>query len=136
MKSLDVVAAIILNTQGQILLAQRPEGKHLAGFWEFPGGKIEFGESHEEALHRELLEELNLTVRIRQAMGVFSHAYEPLFQVRLSVFIVEALSIPAPSRDVAVFLWKDPQEIQAMDLAPADREPWRLFLSQTRLVSS
>ena len=55
-----VVAAIIENRAGQLLIAERPPGKHWAGYWEFPGGKIEAGESHEAALIRELREELGL----------------------------------------------------------------------------
>ena len=59
-KPLNVVAAIIENPQGQLLIAERPADKAWAGYWEFPGGKIEPGESHEAALLRELREELGL----------------------------------------------------------------------------
>ena len=59
---LNVVAAIIENPQGQLLIAERPPNKAWAGYWEFPGGKIEAGESHEAALLRELREELGLAL--------------------------------------------------------------------------
>lgn len=59
---IHVVAAALIDADGRVLLAQRPEGKHLAGYWEFPGGKVEAGESAEQALRREILEEIGVRV--------------------------------------------------------------------------
>ncbi|MCQ4164401.1 Nudix family hydrolase [Tahibacter harae] len=59
---IHVVAAALIDADGRVLLAQRPEGKHLAGYWEFPGGKVESGESAEQALRREILEEIGVRV--------------------------------------------------------------------------
>jgi 8-oxo-dGTP diphosphatase len=61
MSEIEVVAAIIIK-QNQVLIAKRPNGKHKAGYWEFPGGKIEKGESQKQALCREIKEEINLTL--------------------------------------------------------------------------
>ena len=63
MKLLLVVAAALIDADNRVLIAQRPEGKQLAGLWEFPGGKIDAGERPEEALIRELSEELGITVK-------------------------------------------------------------------------
>ena len=63
MRTIDVAAGIIQREDGKILLARRKPGSHLAGYWEFPGGKIEEGESPEECLERELLEELGIVTK-------------------------------------------------------------------------
>jgi 8-oxo-dGTP diphosphatase len=124
---MDVVSGIIENESGQILLAQRPPGKKLAGQWEFPGGKIEAGESAEEALARELEEELFLKVKIEAALGVYPHAYD-WGAIRLHVFIVRALNAPKPSADVQVFRWLDPSQIERSTLAAADLAPLDVYL--------
>lgn len=90
MKVVYVAAAALINGDGQILLAQRPANKAMAGLWEFPGGKIETGETPEHALIRELKEELSITVSERDLSPITfaSHAYEsfhlfmPLYEVR------------------------------------------------------
>jgi 8-oxo-dGTP diphosphatase len=86
-----VAAAVILDGDGRVLLAQRPQGKSLAGLWEFPGGKIEAGERPEAALARELHEELGITVAPSDLIptGFASHAYDdfhllmPLWRTRV-----------------------------------------------------
>ena len=70
-----VVAAALYNPDGEILLAQRPEGKQLAGLWEFPGGKVEPGESPEAALCRELNEELGITVNETDLEPILQQKY-------------------------------------------------------------
>lgn len=119
---MDVAAAIIENGRGQILLAQRPCGKTLAGFWEFPGGKIEDGESPETALKRELREELNLEVALKRSLGVFPHTYD-WGMVRLHVFVVSPLGDPKRSADVQVFRWAEADQIDPRQLAGADVAP-------------
>ena len=61
LKIIDVVVGVLRNAQGEYLFTQRPEGKPMADYWEFPGGKVEAGESHQQALVRELQEELGIT---------------------------------------------------------------------------
>jgi 8-oxo-dGTP diphosphatase len=128
---MDVVAGIILNAEGRVLLAKRPQGKHLAGMWEFPGGKIEAGEIPVEALVRELDEELKLKIKIQSPLGVFDYRYDwgPL---RLHVFVVRALNAPELSEDVAAFEWVMPGQVAGFYLAPADVEPWNRFQALTR----
>lgn len=125
---IQVVAGIIENEQGQVLLAQRPEGKKLAGLWEFPGGKIDLGESGEAALKRELKEELELDVRIVKDLGVFPHSYS-WGLIDLRVYVVSALSTPQKTPDVHAFKWVDASEIKREELAPADIEPLDFYLT-------
>jgi 8-oxo-dGTP diphosphatase len=127
MPRLEVVGAIVLNSEKQILLAQRPPGKHLAGLWEFPGGKVENGESAQAAIHRELKEELSLTVKVLHELGVYPYDYDRV-SIRLRVFIVQALDEPRTSVDVQVFQWIKAERIRSEILTPADRQPLQDFL--------
>ncbi|MGE0527011.1 MAG: (deoxy)nucleoside triphosphate pyrophosphohydrolase [Bdellovibrionales bacterium] len=126
--ALAVVAAIIENSDGRILLVQRPPGKYLAGLWEFPGGKVEMGESAETALHRELKEELGLEVEIQSSLGVFHHIYD-WGPIALNVFVVHANNAPQISDQVHVFRWCLPHEVRVQDLTPADHRPLARYLS-------
>lgn len=82
MRLLLVVAAMLVDAQGRVLVAQRPEGKSLAGLWEFPGGKVEPGEAPEAALVRELAEELAVTVDPAD-LEPFSFASHPYADLHL-----------------------------------------------------
>ncbi len=88
-KILMVVAAALINRKKQILIGQRPEGKDMAGLWEFPGGKIEPGETPEFALMRELREELSIETRPcgMMAAGFTSHTY-PDFHLLMPLFLI------------------------------------------------
>lgn len=127
--NLQVVSAIIENSLGQILLAQRPVGKYLAGLWEFPGGKVEKGESLLDALRRELKEELELEVRLVRPLGCFAHV-DDKGGIDLHMFQVQPLGEPRATLDVQIFRWVDATEICGEELTPADREPWRAYLRQ------
>ena len=81
-KHTEVAVGILLRADGALLLSTRPPGKAYAGYWEFPGGKIEAGESVEQALRRELIEELGITIGPAQAWKVTEHNY-PHALVRL-----------------------------------------------------
>lgn len=81
-KHTEVAVGILLSADGALLLSTRPPGKAYAGYWEFPGGKIEAGESVEQALRRELIEELGITIGPAQAWKVTEHDY-PHALVRL-----------------------------------------------------
>ncbi|MBX3022302.1 MAG: (deoxy)nucleoside triphosphate pyrophosphohydrolase [Bdellovibrionales bacterium] len=126
---IDVVSGIIEDREGRVLLAERPPGKRLAGFWEFPGGKIEPAESAEAALKRELREELELDIRLERHLGVFPYTYD-WGAIRLHVFVVTALNTPQPTRDVQVFRWIEPRDIDHAVLAAADIEPLVQYIQQ------
>jgi 8-oxo-dGTP diphosphatase len=99
--------------------------------WEFPGGKIDAGESAVEALRRELKEELHLQITAEKFLDHFTYAYE-WGLVRLHVFVVRALNEPALSPDVKAFRWLRLDEIDLATLAPADIAPLRAYMDSLR----
>ena len=76
LKIIDVVVGVLRNAQGEYLFTQRPEGKPMAGYWEFPGGKVEAGESSHDALARELHEELGIHISAAHPWRTTEHHYE------------------------------------------------------------
>jgi len=117
-----VAAAALIDGQGRILLARRPEGKKMAGLWEFPGGKLHEGELPEAALARELKEELGITVREKDfAPFVFaSHAYDN-FHLLMPVFLCRKwLGTPRPRENQAL-AWVAPDRLVEYPMPPADR---------------
>jgi 8-oxo-dGTP diphosphatase len=115
-----VVCAIIMRNE-RIMIAQRPPEKKLGGLWEFPGGKVEAGESAEAALHRELCEELGCTVRITQTLPAYVHAY-PWGSIKLIPFVCElAAESPEPHpHEHTALAWVERAKLSAYDLARAD----------------
>lgn len=113
------VTAAVLTRNGNVLLARRPVGDRLAGKWEFPGGKVEAGETARECLERELFEEF----RIRSSIGVFLgetvYHYDH-FSVRLLVFLASTGDEkPVPTAH-SEYRWVQPDQLLNYDLAPAD----------------
>ncbi len=117
--TLAVVAAVLKDGQGRVLVNQRPAGKPWAGYWEFPGGKIEAGETPRAALERELREELGLTVHAAQAWLQLSHDY-PERRVELEVWRVRRYSGAAQAQEGQAFAWVRPEALGGLKLLPAD----------------
>jgi 8-oxo-dGTP diphosphatase len=115
-----VVCALILRGE-KVLIAQRPEGKHLAGKWEFPGGKVESGEEPTSALVREIREELGCDIEVLNPLPESLHAYDR-GQIRLLPFVcVSAAHSPEPyPHEHAAIKWVSRSEIGDYDLAAAD----------------
>ncbi len=126
MNPVHVATGIIENGGGEILIAQRPPGSQLEGQWEFPGGKLEAGETSEQALHRELKEELELDIRVLAPLGEFPFTY-PWGSIVLHVFRVSALNTPRPTESVHVFRWVTPAALDVSLLAEADVEPFYFY---------
>ena len=116
-----VVAAALIDTDGRVLIAQRPEGKALAGLWEFPGGKIEPGERPEQALIRELREELGIEVSAAcLAPFVFtSHAYDS-FHLLMPLYLLRRWSGTVQRREHAALKWVRPNQLSDYPMPPAD----------------
>jgi 8-oxo-dGTP diphosphatase len=114
-----VAAAVILRPDGAVLLAQRPPGKPYAGYWEFPGGKLEPGETPLHALSRELEEELGIAVRVASPWLVQEFVY-PHAHVELNFFRVFAFDGAPVSHDGQAFAWQDPHSIEVGPLLPAN----------------
>ncbi|CAI1541254.1 pyrimidine (deoxy)nucleoside triphosphate diphosphatase [Serratia liquefaciens] len=118
MKIIDVVAAII-EKNGKILLAQRDADSDQAGLWEFPGGKVEVGESQPQALARELDEELGIVASVGNYVA--SNTWQQTERViRLHAWRVEAFSGELQNRCHADFVWITPEQAFDYPLAPAD----------------
>ncbi len=114
-----VAAAVIVRSDGRVLLAQRPPGKAYAGYWEFPGGKLEPGESPRRALDRELAEELGLTVR-RAAPWLVQRYRYPHAHVELHFFRVFEWDGEPVGHDGQAFAWQTPGRFEVEPLLPAN----------------
>jgi 8-oxo-dGTP diphosphatase len=115
-----VVAAALFNAAGDVLIAQRPAGKHMAGRWEFPGGKVAPGESDAVALSRELTEELGITVSAARPLLTLNHDY-PDRSVELSMWVVERYAGEPRSLDGQQLKWVPPKALLEEDVLEADR---------------
>lgn len=120
MKKIEVVAGVIF-WEDQVLCVQRPQNKlhYISEKFEFPGGKIEDGETKEEALHRELLEELNLSTRIKSFFLTVIHEY-PDFELTMHSFICEVDSKELTLHEHIDQKWLYINELTALDWAAAD----------------
>jgi 8-oxo-dGTP diphosphatase len=125
-----VVAAAILDTAERVLIAERPPGKHMAGRWEFPGGKVAPGESEEAALARELEEELGIEVTAVEPMMRLSHRY-PDREVELSLWLVRGYRGAPQPLDGQRLKWVARAQLATEDLLEADR-PFVTALVQWR----
>ena len=119
---LPVVAAALVDIDGRVLLQQRPEGKSLAGLWEFPGGKIEPGETPEDALIRDLEEELGIVVpHACFAPAVFASAPLGDRHLVLLLYITRKWVGVPRALEATALRWVRPAEMHALPMPPADR---------------
>ena len=121
MKLVLVVAAALIDADGRVLVSQRPEGKSLAGLWEFPGGKVEPGERPELALIRELDEELGIVVgeRCLSPLAFASHAY-PEMHLLMPLYACRRWKGFAQSREGQALRWVAPRDLHGLAMPPAD----------------
>lgn len=121
MKLLLVVACALIDADHRVLVAQRPEGKALAGLWEFPGGKLEAGERPEPALIRELHEELGITVKeaCLAPLTFASYAY-PDFHLLMPLYICRRWEGMPISREAQALKWVRPGKLRDLAMPPAD----------------
>ncbi|MDE1156923.1 MAG: 8-oxo-dGTP diphosphatase MutT [Neorhizobium sp.] len=120
-KLLLVAACALLDADGRILLAQRPEGKSLAGLWEFPGGKTEPGETPEETLIRELDEELGIRTKVAclSPLTFASHSYET-FHLLMPLYVCRRFEGIPTGREGQAIKWVKPQNLRDYPMPPAD----------------
>ena len=116
---IDVVAGLILDPAGRLLACKRPEGKHLGGKWEFPGGKVEAGEDAVAALVRELEEELGIIVASEKALTpvVWDYGRGP---IRLHSYVCIILSGQPHPHEHSEIRWCAREELPSLDWAEAD----------------
>lgn len=116
---LQVVAGALLR-DGEVLIAERPAGSHLAGRWEFPGGKIAAGETDSEALARELREELDVQIHVAVHLMTLRHDY-PDRSVELRLYVVEGFDGEPRGLDGQRLKWVPMAQLGAQDILEADR---------------
>ncbi len=116
-----VVACALVDVDGRVLIAQRPEGKHMAGMWEFPGGKLEEGESPEDALIRELEEELGVSTHASclAPLTFASWPYERMHLLMPLYVCRKWTGVPRPI-EAAALAWARPTELRDYPMPPAD----------------
>jgi len=119
--NVSVSCLVLVDQTGAVLAGQRPANKPLPGLWEFPGGKVEAGESPEDALRREILEELGFHVGDIEALAIVNHRYE-FFTVELMAFFGRCTERPTLVRNEhASLAWVCARDLHTLDWAPADR---------------
>jgi len=116
-----VVAVALIDVDGRVLIAKRPQGKSLAGLWEFPGGKVEPGERPEAALIRELREELGIEVS-ESCLAPFvfaSHAYDS-FHLLMPLYLCRRWDGVVAAREHDALAWVKPDKLSAYPMPPAE----------------
>jgi 8-oxo-dGTP diphosphatase len=116
-----VAACALIDSDGRVLIAQRPPGKAMAGLWEFPGGKIEAGESPEQSLIRELKEELGISVQ-EPCLAPFSfasHTYAE-FHLLMPLYVCRRWEGTPVAHEHALLKWVKPAELSKYQMPPAD----------------
>ena len=114
-----VVAAVLFDVAGRVLISQRPPGKHMAGYWEFPGGKLDAHEVPEQALRRELREELGIELRGCHPLLQLRHHYTDR-TVELEVFVVDEFRGEPSGLEGQALNWVSVAELPKQKLLPAD----------------
>ena len=117
-----VVAVALVDSDGRVLLAQRPAGKAMAGFWEFPGGKVQSGEAPEAALIRELKEELDIDVTeaCLAPLTFASHRYER-FHLLMPLYVCRRWNGIVTPREGQALTWVRAQKLDRYEMPPADK---------------
>ena len=114
------MAGLITDDSGRVLVGQRRAGTHMAGYWEFPGGKRRPGEGPRGALERELREELGIAVRGAEFMAELTHRY-PDRRVHLELWRVDRFEGEPSAREGQALKWVAPENLLALPLLPADQ---------------
>jgi mutator protein MutT len=117
---IHVVAGVVFDSEERVLIAQRPAGKHLAGGWEFPGGKLKPGEERQAGLARELLEEIGITIARPRPLMRIRHRYS-YGDVLLDIWVVRSYSGQPQGLDAQALRWCTHEELATAELLPADR---------------
>jgi len=132
MKTIEVVAAVIFDDEGRIFATQRGYGEW-KDWWEFPGGKIEAGESREEALRREIREEMDAAIEVGELMRTIDYDY-PAFHLTMHCFRC-SLDSAYTLKEHEAAKWLRPEELRSVRWLPADEEIIRICELQPNCAS-
>ncbi|HOP21562.1 MAG TPA: 8-oxo-dGTP diphosphatase MutT [Gammaproteobacteria bacterium] len=129
---IQVVALVLENNQGEILVTKRAPDKHLAGYWEFPGGKVEANETRQQALSREIQEELAYSVKNPQPLIRLNHDY-PEHQIELDVWYSQDINPQVFANENQPMKWVSKTELQKLKMPPADRPIINALLEKAKI---
>lgn len=124
MKHIEVVCAVIKNDKGEIFCCKRGPGRQLEGKWEFPGGKVESHETHEETIIREIQEELKTIIKPIRYIGVSNHEYNDLknpFSITMHAYECELITGNLELTEHTDKMWASSKELLNIDFAEADK---------------
>lgn len=124
------MTAGLLWQNGMVLITKRPEGSHLAGFWEFPGGKQEIGETLEECLEREIKEELDMEVRAEKLLLTMDHEYENRI-ISLYLFLCTQLGGEPKALGCEELRWVNPDDLRQYRFPPPDKKIIQLLSKES-----
>ncbi len=130
MDRVRVAAGVIRREDGRVLVSRRPPGKHMAGAWEFPGGKVRPPETPRQTLTRELREELGIVVRRAEELMRYEQAY-PDRLIELNFFTVEEYQGAPSGMEAQAIAWELPEHLGDLGFLPADRPLVELLIQQT-----
>jgi 8-oxo-dGTP diphosphatase len=130
-----VVAALIRNQNGKILITRRPEDQHLGNYWEFPGGRIENGESPEKALIREIREEVNLEIFIEKEFWQDTFEYEnKIIDIIFSLCRLKDEKQEVIPKEVSDFKWTSLSDLKKYPFPPADLKVIELLIQRAEIL--
>ncbi|MBN1288213.1 MAG: (deoxy)nucleoside triphosphate pyrophosphohydrolase [Actinobacteria bacterium] len=116
-----IVAAAVISRDGRVLIARRKDDDRHPGKWEFPGGKVEEGESPEECVVREIAEEMGIVIRVCGEVALVGHRYDDV-EIELAAFSCEIAGGEIENRGCSAHAWVAPESLLEFDLLPPDRE--------------
>jgi 8-oxo-dGTP diphosphatase len=125
---MQLVTAALIEKNGRVLLAKRKAGKHMGSKWEFPGGKVDLGETPEECLRRELFEEFSIEARIGEFLGATDY-HEGDLHLSIRLYRAEHLRGVFRLHEHKEICWVEPERILQFDLVESDRKLARRFLT-------
>ncbi len=126
MKNVEVVCAVIKNKDNKIFVCERGPGRALEGFWEFPGGKREEGETNEEALIREIEEELDSLIKVDKYLMTVEHTYPDMppykgFHITMHAYLCELIKGKLELSEHIAAKWADENDLRSLEFADADK---------------
>ena len=120
LKKIPIVALVLENDQGEILIAKRHKNKHQGGLWEFPGGKVEEGETHLQALKREIKEEIDYEIKHATTLKHITHSYEDI-TIKLDVWYSKVKNPKVKANEKQTIKWVRKSQLPQLKMPAANR---------------
>ncbi|XKM13859.1 8-oxo-dGTP diphosphatase MutT [Orbaceae bacterium ac157xtp] len=133
MKKIEIAVGIVRSHDGKIFITQRGENSHLAGFWEFPGGKVEDGETPIETLYREIAEEIDISILEAKFLQTVTHQYSDRL-ITIHVYLVEEWDGEPFAAEGQISRWVDEDDLCADDFPDANRTIIEMLKNQENAI--